>query len=180
MIDTTVKYCIVDIKEYKLFKSRIKEMTTSTAPRSASKVRNQKASYWQYTGNHENGQDCSRNNPYGIPMGVIAWVASPENATYKNDAFGQTVTVTLPKDEWNKAYIGFAKHLGEVLLADWSISSVQNDDGVLWAINSYEEYAVELQERNPDETLLEAVKKGYAVIYINGKEYLFESASLSA
>lgn len=154
-------------------------MATATTTRNASKVRNQKASYWQYTGNHLNGKDCSRNNPYGIPMGVIAWVASPENATYRKDAFGQTVTVSLPKNEWDQAYIGFAKHIGEQLKADWGTLTIQNDDGVLWAINSYEEYAAELQERNPDETLLEAIKNGYAVIYINGKEYLFESASLS-
>lgn len=155
-------------------------MATTTATRPAAKVRNQKASYWQYTGNHPNGQDCPRNNPYGIPMGVIAWVASPENATYKKEAFGQTVTVSLPKDEWDKAYIGFAKHLGEVLKADWGMLTVlEGEDGTLWACNSHDEFAAELQERNPDETLLEAVKNGYAIVYIGGKEYLFESRSLA-
>jgi hypothetical protein len=145
------------------------------------KVRAQKASYWQYTGNHQNGKDCPRNNPYGIPMGVIAWVASPENATCKRDAFGQTVTVSLPKDGWDKAYIGFAKHLGEVLKADFGILQLAIDnDGIYWAVNKFDELTVELQERNPDETLLEAVKCGYAIIYIGGKEYLFESKSLAS
>jgi len=146
----------------------------------AKKVRNQKASYWQYTGNHASGKDCPRNNPYGIPMGVIAWVASPENATYKKDAFGQTVTVSLTKNEWDKAYIDFAKYLGEVLEADYGSLSVQNDDGSLWAVSRHDELVVKLQERNPEETILEAIKKNdYAIVYINGKEYLFESASLS-
>lgn len=140
------------------------------------KVRNQKASYWQYTGSYPSC-NCSRNNPYGIPMGVIAWIASPENATYRQDAFGQTVTVSLPKDKWDEAYIGFAKHLGEVLKADYGIQSVQNVDGVLWAVSRHDE--LEIQERNPDETLLEAIKKGFAIVYIDGKEYLFESDSLS-
>jgi hypothetical protein len=154
-------------------------MTIATT-RPDSKVRNQKASYWQYTGNHLNGKDCSRNNPYGIPMGVIAWIASPENATYKKDAFGQTVTVSLPKDEWDKAYIGFAKHLGEALESNFGYLTAKEDDhGVVWAVDKYDELAVELQERNPEETLIESVKNGYAIIYINGKEYLFESESLS-
>ena len=155
-------------------------MTTTTITRNASKVRNQKASYWQYTGNHMNGQDCSRNNPYGIPMGVIAWIASPENATYKKDAFGQTVTVSLPKDEWDKAYIGFAKHLGEQLKADWGALTVQtHEDGGMWATTKHDEIAVELQERSSNEALLEAVKNGYAIVYIGAKEYLFESKSLA-
>jgi hypothetical protein len=145
----------------------------------ATKTRNQKASYWQYTSNHLNGKDCARNNPYGIPMGVIAFIADSSNATYKRDAFGQTITVSLPKDEWNKAYIGFAKYLGEQLKADWGTLSVQSDENTLFAVNEYEEIAADLQTRNPDETLLEAVKNGYAIIFINGKEYLFESDSLS-
>jgi len=148
---------------------------TATRPATAKKVR---ASYWQYTGNHPDGKDCARYNPYGIPLGVIDWVASPENATYRKDAFGQTVTVSLPKDEWNKAYIAYAKHLGEVLEADFGTLTVQNDDGVLWAVSRHDELVAELQERNPDESLLEAVKNGYAILRLNGKEYLFESDSL--
>ena len=155
-----------------LQKTGISIMTTVT------KTRNQKASYWQYTGNHPNGNDCPRNNPYGIPMGVIAWIANSSNATYKRDVFGKTVTVSLPKSEWNQAYIDFAKHLGECLESDFGSLAVRNDDGILWAIDRYGEYAAELQERNPDETLLEAVKNGYAIVYIGGKEYLFESDSL--
>ena len=144
----------------------------------ATKTRNQKASYWQYTGNHPNGKDCPHNNPYGIPMGVIAWAANSNNATYKRNTFGQTVTVSLPKYKWDQAYIEFAKHLGECLESDFGALTVRNDDGVLWAVSRHDEYVTELQERNPEETLLEAVKNCYAIVYIGGKEYLFESDSL--
>ncbi len=38
-------------------------------------TRNQIARYWKYTGNHHNGKDCDRDNPYQYNAGLVGFAA---------------------------------------------------------------------------------------------------------
>ncbi|GAC1456875.1 MAG: hypothetical protein NVS2B14_00160 [Chamaesiphon sp.] len=72
-------------------------------------TRKQHAQYWSYQGNHPNGQDCSRHNPYGYPLELIRRVAweyqdTPEVSVkcLSKDSFGRTIDVAAPKHIWEK------------------------------------------------------------------------------
>ena len=149
-------------------------MTTNTT------ARLQHASYWSYEGNHPNGQDCRRNNPYGIPMGVIAWISQDESVKtrYSNkSSFGCEVHVAATKEQWSQAWIEFAKHLGDCLRSDFGSLAVRKEqDGTNWLVSRHDEIACEIFKISDNETLLEQVKKGYAII---NREFMFPSNSLN-
>jgi len=149
-------------------------MTTNTT------ARLQHASYWSYEGNHPNGQDCRRNNPYGIPMGVIAWISQDESVKtrYSNrSSFGCEVHVAATKEQWSQAWIEFAKHLGDCLRSDFGSLAVRKEqDGTNWLVSRHDEIACEIFKISDNETLLEQVKKGYAII---DREFMFPSNSLN-
>ena len=144
-------------------------MTTTTA-------RLQHASYWSYEGNHPDGQDCRRNNPYGIPMGVIAWIAEDESVKtrYSNrSGFGCEVHVAATKEQWDRAWIDFAKDLGDRLCSDFGSLTVRKEqDGTHWLISRDDEIACEVFEIPDDEPLLDQVKRGYAIF---DRKFMFHS-----
>jgi len=148
-----------------------------TATKSA---RLQHASYWSYEGNHPDGQDCRRNNPYGIPIGIIAWIAQDGSfkTRYSNESsFGCEVHVAATKEQWSQAWIDFAKHLGNRLRSDFGSLTVRKEqDGTHWLISRHDEIACEVFEISDNEPLLDQVKQGYAIF---DREFMFYSDSLN-
>jgi hypothetical protein len=96
-------------------------MTTVQTTPTTKKVRNQKASFWLYTGNHHNGSDCERKDPHGFGLDVIAYldycdrsgdyqkpltfadIKSVKVSRAKNDSFGQECVVSATKEVWERA-----------------------------------------------------------------------------
>jgi hypothetical protein len=127
-------------------------------------TRNQKASYWRYTGNHSAGEDCSRVNPYGYPLNLVQWMAfhRPEGTKVsgsKSDGFGNEVHVTAPKEVWESEWIKMAKSEGVYRQFD---RIEESPDGVFGVIfDGCEDHYTELFFKTDDETELEMVQAGY-------------------
>jgi hypothetical protein len=131
-------------------------------------TRNQKASYWRYTGNHPNGEDCSRVNPYGYPLDLVQWMAfyTPEGTKVtgsKGDGFGNEVHVAAPKEAWESEWVKMAYSYG----ADIQFDKIEKDeDGLVWGITTmlYDEPddQTELFFISEDQTELEMIQAGYA------------------
>jgi hypothetical protein len=124
-------------------------------------TRNQKASYWRYTGNHSSGEDCSRVNPYGYPMDLVQWVAfhTPEGTKVsgsKSDGFGNEVHVLAPKEVWESEWIKMAYSYG----ADIQFDKIEQDeDGLVWGVTG--DHYTDLFFMFEGETELEMIQAGY-------------------
>ena len=125
-------------------------------------MRNQKASYWRYTGNHPNGENCSRVNPYGYPQDLVEWMAfhQPEGTKVtgsKSDGFGNEVHVSAPKEVWEAEWIKMATSYGY----DRTFDTIEKD-GLVWGVNKdLEDHYTELFFVSEDQTKLEMVQAGY-------------------
>lgn len=150
---------------------------------SATKTKNQKATYWEYTGNHIDGSDCSRQNPYGYPMALVSYVANQfteaKVKVINIDSSGRTVEVSATKEIWDKAWVELAYELG----SQTDFDLVREDEfGNIWGcILDYDEviYQNELFYISDDEPLLDQIKGGYAIISINGQSYLVSSKQMT-
>ena len=153
--------------------------------------RNQKASYWRYEGNHINGNDCRRDNPYGYPLALVSFLAGHKAESTIEDlndvkvsrkrgsVFGTEITVSAPKDIWEEYWVKLADEWGEIFLADWRIDAIEADeDGLHWT-KKKGDIVIEAHLRSENETPLQMVKQGYARLFFEGKEYWIESPSIA-
>jgi hypothetical protein len=142
----------------------------------------QHAKYWKYTGNHLNGRDCERHNPYGYPLDLVAWVCykielgevSGKVIKKKGDNFGHEVEVIAEKEDWEKEWVLLAHERGRQLSSDWGIKSIKEEGGSLWAVSEHDEIVCELFEVSENETLLEQVQSGYGIL----EKYLYVCDSI--
>lgn len=131
---------------------------------------NQKASYWRYTGNHPNGNDCAWSNEHGYPTGLIQWVAynehdNPDVKIFRgrSDGFGHEVRVTAPQELWESEWVKMAYSDG----ADITFDKIEQDEnGLVWGITTMlygePDDFTELFFISEGDTELEMVKNGYA------------------
>lgn len=77
-------------------------------------MRNKKATFWKYQGNHHEGRNCERKDPHGFGLALISFVeylARSGNYQHPVDAFGREITVSAPQEVWNRAK-QFQKSIG--------------------------------------------------------------------
>lgn len=153
------------------------------------KERKHHATYWEYTGNHSEGKDCSRENKYGYTKELISFLQYScylhslyphTRVTYHfKGEFGRTVKVTAPKEVWEKAMLDFAEELGEQLLSDYpkAIVHIVGDIPLLYDPET-DRQICELFYKTEGITDLDMVKKGYAVFVLDDLKYFFKSSSL--
>ena len=85
-------------------------------------MKNKKATFWKYLGNHSAGRNCERKDPHSFGLALISfmeYLARSGNyqphlqdadierikVTYHTpkDAFGQEITVSAPQEVWDRA-----------------------------------------------------------------------------
>ena len=85
-------------------------------------MKNKKATFWKYQGNHSAGRNCERKDPHSFGLALISfmeYLARSGNyqhpvdefdierikVTYHTpkDAFGQEITVSAPQEVWDRA-----------------------------------------------------------------------------
>ena len=149
------------------------------------KTRLQHASYWEYTGNHPDGQDCPRYNSHGYPMDLIAWMKHHRHdytsvviTCSKRTNFGQEVEVGASKEDWDNGYLDFAKFVGDQLWQSWGKLEVIRDENGYWLYATDEEVTV--CEVFPATSVpeLKMIKKGHGYFRFNGLYYYFNSRRL--
>jgi len=147
--------------------------------------KNQKASFWQYTGNHPNGRDCSRSNPYGYPVDLVAYTAhyggeAVKVSRKKNDGFGNEVIVSAPQATWEANWVKLADEIGAEEM-NGRPAPQRSEDGGWWVRDDGldGDIWIECHRRGEDENPLEMAKKGYARFFVDGKEFWIESEMMA-